>query len=1181
MRSFGWIGLRSSSVPFRSFLRQLVRVAAVILPLMALIYSTQYGSFQRGRSGQSEPLGTVLFSVSLFLAGVMTGLLMARFPRIRRSLRRQRHRNGSLAAQEDQSSATGNAARPSAIDPIHSPRFGSDCPDPKEHQHLESALQRSKTMLDGLLDSAIVGICCLRTRTGQDVQYEYFSAGHTRVFGYSQAEFLADLTLWQSSIFPEDWETVVQPAYQKLFDDRAAFMEYRFRRKDGNLRWISDYLTARRDQENNCWIVTAVAVDVTERKQAEEALRRHEIQLQRITDALPAYVSYLDSDHRYQFVNKTYEERFGLPREQFHGKHIGELLGEASYRSIQPYLQQAFAGHSITYSTNQTDAEGITRHLDVTLIPDFAADRQVKGCYSFVMDNTLRQQTEDALKRSEQHFRSIFLSSSVGMSIVAPTGKFSQVNPALCKMLGYTESELMELTTLDITHPDDRTLASESMHRLLTGEAPNFQLEKRFLHKNGQPIWATIDVSVVCDAAGQPLYFIGLVQNTTARKQAESSLEAQRKFLRQVIDVVPSYIFVKDAEGYFLVVNQAGATVHGLPAEEVLGRREIDLFPSQSDRFDEHMAINRKVMKSRQPILTPMEPLTNAQGDVRWYKTIISPFIDAAGQVQGIIGSSTDITDLKTIEEELRQAKDAAESANQAKSEFLANMSHELRTPLNTILGFTELMLNDQNLTPAQREDLSIVNRSSEHLLELIDEILDLSKIEAGQMSLDERPFNLHSLLRDLVQMMRSKATAKGLNLAIEYSSEVPTCIQADPQKLRQILINLLSNAIKFTSVGQVILRIQRGNITAHSLASEPQPTASSPSKWNDSTRFSLLFEVEDTGFGIASEELPFIFDAFVQTETGRRTQRGTGLGLTISHRLVTLMGGAINVSSTVGAGTTFQFWVPVKVMDHQTLSTSGSVRRVMGLEPGQPTYRILVVDDSDENRQLLSKRLQSVGFDVREADHGQAAIELWQSYAPHLIWMDVRMPIMNGLEATQRIRQQETALAEALPETTPTRPPTKIIAITANVFEEERQPVLAIGCDDFVAKPCPETIFFEKMSKHLGVRYIYATQNVMQSAEQTLNRTQDGTSFYTLDSFSSDDLNPPLFKLQPSAFESMPPGWLEQLNLAARRADETAILSRLAELPDTQAELRTTLITLVNNFQLEQLIHLTQPPSV
>ncbi|WP_416675326.1 PAS domain-containing hybrid sensor histidine kinase/response regulator [Egbenema bharatensis] len=1158
-------------------------MAAVILPLMALIYITQSGAFQRERSEQGEPLGAVLFGVSLFLAGVVTGLLMARLPRIRRSLRRQTHHNDSLTVQRDQPSATASPTSPTAIDAIHAPRF-STCPDPSKHPHLESTLRRSKSVLDDLLDSPIIGICCFRTRTTLDVQYEYFSTGNARIFGYSQAEFLADHTLWRSSVFPEDWETIVQPTYEKLFDQRTASMEYRFRRKDGNLRWVSDYLTARRDPENNCWIVTAVAVDVTERKQAEEALRRHEIQLQQITDALPAYVSYLDSDHRYRFVNKTYEERFGIPREQFYGKRICELLGEASYRSIQPYLQQAFAGNSITYSTTQTDDKGITRHLDVTLIPDFATDRQVKGCYSFIMDNTSRQQTEDALKRSEQHFRSIFLSSSVGMSLVAPSGQFSQVNPALCKMLGYTESELMELTTLEITHPDDRMLASESMQRLFAGEASNFQLEKRFLHKNGQPIWTTIDVSVVRDAAGQPLYFIGMVQNVTARKQAEASLEAQRKFLRQVIDVVPSYIFVKDAEGYFLVVNQAGATVHGLPAEDVLGRREIDLFPSQPERFDEHMAINREVMKSRQPTLTPMEPLMNAQGEVRWYKTIISPFIDAAGQVQGIIGASTDITDLKAIEEELRQAKDAAESANQAKSEFLANMSHELRTPLNTILGFTELMLNDENLTAAQREDLSIINRSSEHLLELIDEILDLSKIEAGQMSLDERPFNLHSLLRDLVQMMRAKATAKGLNLAIEYSSDVPACIQADPQKLRQILINLLSNAIKFTSLGQVILRIRRADRTAPDRSAKLNlSTSFPPLDWSDPTRFPLLFEVEDTGFGIAPEELPSIFDAFVQTEAGRRTQRGTGLGLAISHRLVMLMGGAIHVSSTVGVGTTFQFWVPTKAMDHQTLSASGSVRRVMGLEPGQPTYRILVVDDSDENRQLLSKRLQSVGFDVREAAHGQAAIELWQTYAPHLIWMDVRMPIMNGLEATQRIRQQETALAEALPETTPSRPPTKIIAITANVFEEERQPVLAIGCDDFVAKPCPETIFFEKMGKHLGVRYIYAAENVIQNGNQTLASIQDGTSVYTLDHFTSNDSNPssPLFKLQPSAFESMPPGWLEQLNLAARRADEPVILARLAELPDTQAELRTALITLVNNFQLEQLIQLTQPPSV
>jgi PAS domain S-box-containing protein len=1054
----------------------------------------------------------------------------------------------------------------------------SVCQDITDRKQLEVALCQSETMLNDILDSIIAGICSFRTQNFEQVQYEYFSAGHARIFGYSKEEFLADTALWVSRVFPEDWENVVQPAYLQLLNNRTASIEYRFYHKDGSLRWVSDYLTARRDEVANCWIITAIAIDVTERKQAEEALHHHKTQLQKITDALPAYIAYLDAEHRYQFVNHTYEGRFGWRREQFYGKHLREVIGDENYRSVQSYLHQAFAGSLTTYSTTQTDSEGMIRHFDVTLIPDLDGSLKVKGCYSFVIDTTPRKRVEEALKQSEQRFRSVFLTSSVGMSIVSPDGKFLQVNPALCEMLGYTESELLELNTLNLTHPNDQSIALESMRQVFAGEVPGFQIEKRFLHKDGQVIWALVDISVVCNVKRQPLYFIGLVQNITARKQAEANLEAQRKFLRQVIDVVPSCIFVKDAEGRFLVINQAGSLVYGLPTEEILGKRVVDFHPAQQEQFERHMAINQEVMKTLQPALTPADPVMNVHGELRWYKTIINPFIDADGQVQGVIGSATDITDLKLIEEELRQAKDAAESANQAKSAFLANMSHELRTPLNTILGFTELMLDDDNLTSSQKEDLAIVNRSGEHLLELINEILDLSKIEAGQMTLDERSFNLHNLIRDLMQMMRSKANAKGLNIAIEYCSDVPAHIHADPQKLRQILINLLSNAIKFTQVGQVVLRI-RGERQSENYPA-PLPDGSLQPE-NAASQISLTFEVEDTGSGIAPNEIGSLFNAFVQTEAGRQSQKGTGLGLAISRRLVTLMGGEIEVDSTLGKGSTFQFTVPATVVDDRSLNTGQPIYKVIGLEPEQPTYRILVADDSIENRQLLTKRLRSIGFDVQEAEHGQAAIDLWEWYAPHLIWMDIRMPVMNGFEATREIRlrerirtsnfQTEDVHAEnshAENSQTDRHHPTKIIAITANVFEDARQPILEIGCDDFVSKPCPESIFFEKISEHLGVRYVYEIQDTSHSSQRE-EAMQHG--FYS----PASQLN-----LQAAAFQMMSLEWLEQLNFAARRADEAAIFALLAELPSAQAELKAAIVELVNNFQLEQLIQLTQPPN-
>jgi CheY-like chemotaxis protein len=332
-----------------------------------------------------------------------------------------------------------------------------------------------------------------------------------------------------------------------------------------------------------------------------------------------------------------------------------------------------------------------------------------------------------------------------------------------------------------------------------------------------------------------------------------------------------------------------------------------------------------------------------------------------------------------------------------------------------------------------------------------------------------------------------------------------------------------------------------------------------------------LTFEVEDTGLGIAPEEMDSLFNAFVQTESGRKSQSGTGLGLAISHRLVTLMGGEIQVRSTLRQGSIFQFTIPVAVMDDRPASVNQAVHRVIGIDSQQPTYRILVVDDSLENRQLLTKRLISVGFEVQAAENGQRAIEVWEKYAPHLIWMDIRMPIMNGLEATRQIRLRESQLFSCQPtlplnlKTSGDRPhPTKIIAITANVFEDAKQPILEIGCDDFVAKPCPESVFFEKMSEHLGVKYVYETQQVNPHLPSPERYPDNGTS---------------RLKLQPETFQVMPPDWITQLNFAARRADETAIFALLSELPDTQTELKFAITELVEQFQLEQLIQLTGHP--
>jgi len=537
---------------------------------------------------------------------------------------------------------------------------------------------------------------------------------------------------------------------------------------------------------------------------------------------------------------------------------------------------------------------------------------------------------------------------------------------------------------------------------------------------------------------------LGLV--AMQRRTAEQRQQA--RYLRTLIDTLPLWVWLKDTGDRYLAVNQAKAAACGSSVEEMVGKSDQELWPPELAAPNH--ASDTEVIATRQRV-TKEQAVASADG-LAWMETYRAPVLDEDGTLLGMVGVSRNISERKAAEDAREKALAEAVRLARQRSEFLAQMSHELRTPLNAILGYAQILRREPPLSKRQSDGLATIHESGQHLLTLINDILDLARVEAGKLSLDPADVDLAHLLRIVDAIIRVKAEEKNLSFEFRAAPDLPAAVRVDDKRLRQVLLNLLGNAVKFTDRGEIVFLVQRA-----------------ASCGNGPATVRLRFEVRDNGIGMSDEQLTRIFQPFEQVGDIRRREAGTGLGLAISQQLIQLMGGTIQVRSELGQGSLFWFELDLPLATPVTTELPAQ-GRILGY--AGPRRKILVVDDVPHNRAMLMETLQPLGFDAFDAANGAQCLEMLDGARPDLIVMDVMMPVMDGREATRRIRR------------IPAFAGIPIIIVTASANRDDAAKNLEAGASAFIPKPIEHDLLLETIGNLLSLAWIHDESAPEKAAE-------------------------------------------------------------------------------------------------
>jgi len=774
-----------------------------------------------------------------------------------------------------------------------------------------------------------------------------------------------------------------------------------------------------------------IATDITVIKQAEEQLRLAQFALDNSPDA----VEWVNSQGQFIYVNQAECEALGYTHEELLKMRVPDVEPNVSLESWGTVWEVIKKEKVFTVETLHRRKAGQVFPVEIRG-GYFHFDGKEYICV-FARDITERKRVEEALRQSEERFALAVRATNEGIWDFNPQRGTTYFSPRFKEMVGFAEYEEFTLDDyLQNIHEDDLKWVVSTFRSYLEQKIATYDITYRLLHKQGHDVWTRARARAVWDEKGQAVRVVGIQADITAQRQAEEALrKSEERFelaMRGANDGLWDWN-VETGEVYYsprwksmLGYRESEISTHISEFRRLLHPDDLEpILLKQQDYFDKKIPTYEAVFR-----------MTHRQGHYVWILSRAFAVWNKAGKIMRAVGTHVDITAQKQAEEALWQAKEAAEIANQAKSTFLANMSHELRTPLNGILGYAQILTRDQNLTPKQREGVNIIQRSGEYLLTLINDVLDLAKIEAGRVELYPMDFHLGNFLQGLVDLFKMRAAQKGIAFTYQPLSTLPSGIHADEKRLRQVLINLLANAVKFTEQGGVTFKV-------------------------DYHDHQLIFQVEDTGIGIAATDLQKIFQPFQQSGDGEYKVEGTGLGLSITERIVDMMGGCIQVDSALGKGSCFRVVLALpKTELGMAPETAPQLPVIIGF--AGTVRKILVVDDKRENRAVIVNLLTPLGFEVVEAHDGQIGLEMAKQTLPELILVDLIMPMMDGFELVRTLRKLSEFAA------------TPIIAISARVFDNDQQKSYEVGCNDFLPKPFRAEILLEKIQRHLGLHWVY-----------------------------------------------------------------------------------------------------------